>query len=447
MLRSEKIKILGSCLAGSVLEWFDFAVYGYLTPVIAARFFPAGDQLASILLTYAVFAIGFLFRPLGAIFFGYIGDRLGRKSALVWSSLFMALPTFAIGLLPTYESWGIAAPLLLILCRIFQGMSIGGEFTGSFIYLVEQGAPGKKGFYSCFADLGCSSGMLLGSLCVALLNYLLTPGDVALFGWRLPFLSGILLSLVALYMRSGLTESVEFSAVNLPQKAPLQDIFTRFPREFIFGTLLLAINSLGFYILVVFIPNHAFALRASALQAGAVSGSSPYLMNVLVLGVLMVATFVSAVLCDVYDSAKLYLGGIISCILLSYPVFYALHHFNLAGQAFMTALLAVAIGFCFGPRPLFLVSIFPPAVRYSAIALALNIANGFLGGLAPLTATWLIAKTGTIESVAVMVFLAATVALVGMLGLLRSRGISESLVIASVSEDSPLPPRFVWRKG
>ncbi len=416
MKRADQAKILGSCLVGSVLEWFDFAVYGYLTPIIASHFFPSDDKLASILLTYGVFAIGFLFRPLGAVLFGYLGDRHGRKTALVFSSLLMALPTFAIGLLPTYESLGIFAPLLLILCRIFQGMSIGGEFTGSFIYLVEQGSPGRKGFFSCFADLGCSTGMLLGSLCVALLNYLLTADQLSSYGWRLPFLSGIFLSLVALYIRSYLSESVEFSEADLPQKAPLQDIFSKFPRQFIYSTLLLAINSLGFYILVVFIPNQA-------VLAGKISGASSYLMNVLILTVLFSATFISAVLCDFYDKTKLYLLGICSCILLAYPVFYGLNHFDLPGQAFMSALLAIAIGFCFGPRPLFLVSVFPASVRYSAIALALNLANGFLGGLAPLTATYLIAKTGSIQSVASMVFLAAAVSLFGMVHLLKLRAL------------------------
>lgn len=432
MTRAEKFKILSACFVGSVLEWFDFAVYGYLTPVIATRFFPSSDKLASVLLTYAVFAIGFLFRPLGAILFGYIGDRLGRRTALVTSSFLMALPTFAIGLLPTYETWGIFAPFLLVFCRILQGMSVGGEFTGSFIYLVEQGAPGRKGFFSCFADLGCGSGMILGSLCVAFLNFLLTPDQLASYGWRLPFLSGILLSFVALYVRSFLPESVEFCGASLSRKAPLLDIFTKFPKEFIYSTLLLAINSLGFYILVVFIPNQA-------VLAARVSGGSSYLTNVLVLSVLLAATFLSASLSDYYDKAKLYLAGISACILLSYPVFYGLKHFSLPGQALMTALLAVAIGFCFGPRPLFLVSVFPSSLRYSAIALALNLANGFLGGLAPLMATWLLARTGSIQSVALLVFLAASLALYGMINLLRLTRPQNKLAGALPSLRSDLP--------
>ncbi|MDR3478856.1 MAG: MFS transporter [Gammaproteobacteria bacterium] len=412
MNRTEKYKILFSCLSGSVLEWFDFAVYGYLTSIIASQFFPSTNKLASILLTYAVFATGFLFRPLGAILFGYIGDRLGRKAALVTSSLLMAVPTFIIGTLPNYASIGMFAPLLLIFCRILQGISVGGEFTGSFIYLIENATPGKKGFFSCFADIGCCLGMILGSLCVALLNSYLTPEQLESFGWRLPFLGGIVLSMIALYIRTCLPESSEFQKAKPVKKMPLQEIFTQFPKTFIYSTLLMAINAIGFYLLVVFIPNQAVLM-------GKIPAASGYLVNTIILSVLMVALFVAACACDYFDKTKIYFAGILGCMLLAYPVFYAVTHFDLFAQVVMNCLLAVAVGFCFGPRPLLLVSVYSATVRYTAIALALNIANAVLGGTAPLMATYLLSKTGSIQSIAILIFLGSAVSLYALLNLVK----------------------------
>jgi len=412
MIHRGKSKILLSCLLGSILEWFDFAVYGYLTPVIATQFFPSTNKLASILLTYGVFAIGFLFRPLGAILFGYIGDSSGRKTALVISSFLMSIPTFLIGILPNYANIGVLAPILLIFCRILQGISVGGEFTGSFIYLVEQGIPGKKGFFSCFADVGCCLGMIFGSICVALLNSFLTVDQLSSFGWRLPFLNGILLSIIALYIRFYLTESSEFFVEKIPAKSPLHEIFTKYPKEFIYSTLSIAINSVGFYLLLVFIPNQTIAM-------GKISSANGYLVNTITLTILMAAVFFSASACDYFDKVKIYLIGVISCILLAYPVFYALSYFELLGQILMTGLLAIAVGFCFGPRPLFLISIFPLKVRYSAIALALNLSNAILGGTTPLLAVYLTSKMGSTQQVAIMIILAAFLTLYSILSLVK----------------------------
>lgn len=406
----EKSKIILSCLSGNVLEWFDFAVYGYLAPIIAQQFFPAGNELASILLTYSVFAIGFLVRPLGAIIFGHIGDTWGRKSALVISSLVMAIPTFLIGVLPNYESIGILAPILLITCRIFQGLSIGGEFTGSFVYLVEQATPGKKGFFSCWADIGCNLGMILGSLCVALLHSTLSAEQLASFGWRLPFLSGILLSIVAIFIRSHLEESFEFIKTEKVRSTPLKVLFANFPRALFLGVLLVSINALGYYLLVVFLPNQTVLL-------GKLPASQAYLINTVVLATIMIATFVSAAACDYMDKIKIYIFGGVGCMLLAYPTFYSLNHFNLATQMLLMCLLAIALAMCFGPRPSFMVEIFPPALRYSAIAIALNVANAILGGTAPLLATYLVDKTGAIEIPAILIIVAAGITLYSVLTL------------------------------
>ncbi len=410
-----KIRIILSCLSGNILEWFDFAVYGYLAPIIASQFFPSSHKLTSILLTYSVFAIGFLVRPLGAIIFGHIGDTLGRKTALIVSSLVMAIPTFLIGILPVYTRVGLLAPLLLIICRIFQGLSVGGEFTGSFIYLIEQATPKRRGFFSCWSDMGCSLGMILGSAFVAILNFTLTAEQLANFGWRLPFLCGILLAGLAIFMRSQLSESVEFLQIKNRIKHPVKHLIRKYPQILILSILLVAINSLGFYILVVFIPNQTILM-------GKLPAEKVYWINILILSMVMCATFLAAWACDYFDKTKIYIIGTIGCILLGYPTFYALSHFTLTGQILMSLLMAIAIGFCYGPRPLFMVDTFPSSLRSSAIAIAFNVGNGIFGGMGPLIATYLVAKTEIIEIPSVLVISAALMTLFAILKLRRLNG-------------------------
>lgn len=412
MQRSEKIKLISSCLLGNILEWFDFAVYGYLAPVIAGQFFPSSNKLAAMLLTYSVFAIGFLVRPIGAIVFGYIGDSYGRKTALVLSSLMMSIPTVFIGFLPNFESIGLAAPLLLILCRIFQGLSLGGEFTGSFVYLVEQGSPGKKGFFSCWADIGCSLGMILGSLSVAALYSFLTPEQMGVFGWRLPFLSGILLALVAIYIRTNLKESQAFIKPLKTQLSPLKQLFSHSPKTLFFATLLFAVNAFGYYTLVVFIPNQTVLLNKLV-------ASETYLINTIVLLVIMVATFLSASACDYYDKVKLYIAGTITVMLFAYPAFYALENATLLTQMILMCCMAVGVGFCFGPRSLFLVEIFPTQFRFSAIAIALNLGNAIFGGTAPLLAIYSVEKTGTLTAPSILIIISAALTLIAIFKLAK----------------------------
>jgi MHS family proline/betaine transporter-like MFS transporter len=391
MNRAEKSKIIISCLSGSVLEWFDFAIYGYLAPIIATQFFPAENIFTSLLLTYTVFAIGFIVRPAGAIFFGAMGDKIGRKTALIFSTMLMAIPTLCIGILPNYSTIGIAAPILLVLCRVVQGFSLGGEYAGAFIYLVEKGLPGKKAFFSCWADVGCAAGMILGSLFAALLYAVFNTQQLYSYGWRIPFISGILLSFIAWYMRRQLNESPEFQSAQKIQAAPFKVIFQQFPRIFIFSCLLLSIGSLGYYLVTVFIPNQMVVL-------GKLGATRIYLLNTLTLSAVIIGILASARLSDIIQPAKIYMIGAISCILFSYPIFYALIYWGLGAQLFLLCSMGISIGFCYGPRPLFLASLFPAGLRYSAIALAISIANAVFGGMGPLVATWMVKRTGMIEA-------------------------------------------------
>src|SRR5262245_57924247 len=198
---------------GNALEWYDFGLFGYFAPVISSQFFPSDDPRAALLNTFGVFAAGFLMRPIGAVLFGHLGDRMGRKWALGLSVLLMAVPTALVGLLPTYQQIGLAAALLLLLARLLQGLSVGGEYVGSMSYLAESAPPGRRGFDSSWCNVSGGVGGLTGSALAAILTRVLTPEQVADWGWRLPFLLSIPGGLASWWLRQSIAESPCFTEV------------------------------------------------------------------------------------------------------------------------------------------------------------------------------------------------------------------------------------------
>jgi MHS family proline/betaine transporter-like MFS transporter len=204
-------------IAGNVMEWYDFAVYGYFATVIGSLFFPAKDPTSSLIAAFGVFAAGFLMRPLGSLVFGHVGDKLGRRLALTASVLVMAVPTFLIGVLPTYEQAGLIAPLLLVLLRMVQGLSVGGEYTTSGVFLVEQAERERRGFLGSFIPLGATFGVLLGSAVSAAVTTLLDRGAVSSWGWRLVFLLGLVVGLVGVMVGNWSTIDRRRAACRRPQ--------------------------------------------------------------------------------------------------------------------------------------------------------------------------------------------------------------------------------------
>ena len=196
-------------LIGNVLEWFDFAVYGYFATVIGQQFFPQSSPGAQQLLSFAVFALGFGARPIGSLVLGRVGDRIGRRPLLVLSIAMMGVSTLLIGLLPNYESIGVAAPLLLMLLRLIQGFSVGGEFTGSMVYTTESSAAATRGFVSSSTAAGTTLGFILGSGSAWLVHALLAPDEVAAWGWRIPFVGSFILCIIGWFLRRGLDETPE----------------------------------------------------------------------------------------------------------------------------------------------------------------------------------------------------------------------------------------------
>ncbi|MEM7009348.1 MAG: MFS transporter, partial [Thermodesulfobacteriota bacterium] len=219
-------------IIGNVLEWYDFAVFGYFAPIIAEKFFPSEDPIASLINAFGVFAAGYLVRPLGGIVFGHLGDRIGRKYALQLSVMIMVVPTTLLGLLPTYSDVGILAPILLIIIRLVQGFSVGGELIGSVSYMTEVAPPSKRGFLGSFSFMGAVGGVLLGSFVATIAHGLFDATVINDWGWRVPFLFGFLVGLFGLWMRKGLVETADFK--NAKEKGeiaanPVKEVILRMP--------------------------------------------------------------------------------------------------------------------------------------------------------------------------------------------------------------------------
>jgi MHS family proline/betaine transporter-like MFS transporter len=196
-------RVVTAGIAGNVMEWYDFSVYGFFARTIGNLYFPTDDPKTSLLAAFAVFAVGFLMRPLGAVLFGYIGDRVGRGPALLWSVVAMAVPTFVIGALPTYAEIGITASLLMLLCRIVQGLAVGGEYTSSAVFLAETAHPHQRGATAAWAPFGAIAGILLGSAVGAAIFNAMPLEQVVAWGWRLPFLLGVVVGGVGFLLRRG----------------------------------------------------------------------------------------------------------------------------------------------------------------------------------------------------------------------------------------------------
>ena len=390
---------------GNVLEWYDFGVYGYLVPTISALFFPAGDPTVSLLLTFAVFGVGFVMRPIGSIVFGIYGDRYGRRKALSAVIFVMALSTFAIGLLPTYAQAGIAAPILLVVVRLFQGLSTGGEFGGSSAYIVEYAPQHRRGFFGSFQLVGVASGFLLGSLTAALLNAALSADDRLAWGWRLPFLFGIAVGLVGIYMRWRISDTPKFTEIEeqgAVATSPFVEAVVHHPRETLLAFASTLHNTVAYYIALIYMTSYIVTI--GKLPQGTtlwISTGSLAVMIMLLPGL--------GALSDRVGRRPLMIFSCAAFVVLGYPFFLMASSGNLALTIFGQLLMMV----CYAPYAAtcasFLTEIIPTRVRYTAMSVGYNTAVAIFGGFAPFIATWLVSATGSPYSPAAYLIGAAVI--------------------------------------
>jgi MFS transporter, MHS family, proline/betaine transporter len=376
---------------GNMLEWYDFGLFGFFAPLIARQFFPAEGQLTSLLETFGVFATGFLMRPLGGLLFGYVGDRLGRKRALELSVLLMAGSTTLLGILPTHAQIGLAAPLLLTLTRLLQGLSVGGEYVGSMSFLTEHAPPARRGFLGSWSSFSVVLGSLAGSGVAALCTGLLSEEQLSAWGWRLPFLSGLVIGAVGLWLRLGVEESPSFLKIQKADGLARNPIVEAVRNDFgaIVTTLGLSpLTSVGFYLPFVWLPTWLAHINQPALPEG-----QALMANTIALLVLLFLTPLAALVSDRVGRRPMFVAGALGYVLLSYPAFLLMTG-GTFWRALMGGLVFAACSSLFsGCMAATMVELFPTRTRYSGIAIGYNVGQTLLGGTAPFIATALIHVT------------------------------------------------------
>ncbi|MCP4198554.1 MAG: MFS transporter, partial [Proteobacteria bacterium] len=255
--------------SGNILEWYDFTVYGFFATVIGSQFFPNEDKVVQLISSFGIFAAGYLMRPIGGIVFGHIGDRQGRKKALLISILLMAVPTTLIGFLPIYDSIGWYSALLLVVLRLLQGLSVGGEFTGSISFLVEKAPAGRRGFFGSWSTFGAFGGMLLGSGFAAILTAVLNHDQLHDFGWRIPFMFGAVIGVVGLYLRKGMGEDEHFKNVkqeNKSNRIPLAEFWSDYKLKALRIVLISWSFGVSVYLIFIFLPSFLHTFRQVKLD-------------------------------------------------------------------------------------------------------------------------------------------------------------------------------------
>ncbi|HEY3478546.1 MULTISPECIES: MFS transporter [Amycolatopsis] len=402
-----KVVLAGSI--GNFVEQFDYGLYGYMAPVLAASFFPASDHTASVLSAYAVIAIACLVRPLGGTLLGRWGDRLGRKRVLLWTVLFMGVSTAAIGVLPTYGQIGLAAPLILLVLRVVQGMVAGGEYVGAVAFVVEWAEPRRRGFYTSFASNSCFLGILAGAGTAALMSALFSDAALHSWGWRIPFLAVLPLCAIGVWLRSRLDETPEFVAATEHGTnvvaAPLREALRSQWRPilvFCGASIMLAILS---YTWVTFYPEYL----SETLH---LPKSAAWLSNMISVAVLIPLLPLAGAISDRIGRKPMLIAGAVCCIVLV-PLAFKVGEAGTFGAAVASQLIyLVPEFFLTGIVTVCAAEMFATRTRFSASSIAYNCSFSIFMGITPFVATLLVAESGTIYAVWMYLAAAAVLALV-----------------------------------
>ncbi len=406
----KRVLIAGS--VGNFIEWYEFAVYGFMATLIAKNFFQLEGEsaLTSLILTYAAFAVAFFFRPLGAVLFGRLGDRCGRKPVLIAVLILMTLATVAIGLVPVYASIGVAAPLIITALRILQGLFAGGEYGGAVSLMTEFAPPGKRGFYGAWQSLTVAFGLLAGVAVVALLPLLLGDAAMAAWGWRIPFLLALPLGAIALWLRTGLEESPQYQqvkSVSVEQAALGATL-----RAITLGIGRLMVWSAAGYTYLVIMPTY--------LQSALHTGFNQALLIAVISNLGFAATILPAgILSDRLGRRTVMLFATFLLLVLAFPLLKVLQdpQNGMLIKAVVVFIAGALVGMLAGPGPAMLAEMFPTRVRYTGLGLAYSLSNALFSGCAGLIITGLMKQTGNADIPAWYVMATALVSFVALLTL------------------------------
>jgi len=384
-------RVIVASFIGTTIEWYDFFLYGTAAALVFKRlFFPNLDPLTGTLSAYGTFAVGFVARPLGGIIFGHFGDRVGRKTTLVWSLLIMGVATACIGLIPTYDTIGVWSPILLVFLRFMQGIGVGGEWGGAVLLAVEHSGGDRRGFHGSWPQMGVPAGLLLSTGVFATMNSRLSESAFLSWGWRVPFLVSVVLIAIGLFIRLRILETPVFEKVretNRESRSPLLDVFRHHPREVLVGMGMRFAQNVLFYVYTVFVLSYGektLGYPRSALLRG--------LVIVSILGLVSIPFW--SYLSDRVGRKPIYLAGSVIALASAFPFFWILG----MGPAYIA--LAMVLGMnlghdmMYGPMAAYFSELFVTRVRYSGASFVYQLTSVFSGGLAPFIATILLAKHG-----------------------------------------------------
>ena len=395
---------------GNVLEWYDFAVYGFLAPIMSPLFFPEDDMLTGLINTYGIFAAGYLMRPIGGVIFGHIGDRMGRKKALQLSIALMAIPTVLVGLLPVHANIGASAAILLVLLRLLQGVSVGGELIGSMSYLVETAPAGRRGLSGSWSVCGGVAGILLGSLVATVLGSLLSAESMSSWGWRVPFIGGIIIFAIGSWLRRSLVESPVFTEAvqsGETQGNPLREVIRELPLRVLHMSVSILLFGTSFYLLFVWMPTYLTRIVTPAVDHA-------LMVNTFAMTLLLLMIPLGGRLSDRYGRKQVMLTATALLGISVYPLFLIIDHGVMWHAFAIQIVFAILLGMIQGPLPAFMVESFPVRGRYTAIGLSYNITLAIFGGTAPLVSTWLIKTTNDLASPAIYLAGLAVISFISM---------------------------------
>jgi len=400
-------RAIAAGMIGNVLEWYDFAIYGYFATQIGRQFFPHEDPVAQLLSVFGVLAIGYLVRPAGGALIGHIGDRFGRRAALTVSVVGMAVPTFLIGLLPGYATLGLLAPILLTLLRMLQGLSVGGEYTSSMVFLVEHAPRGRRGLMGALASFGCGTGILLGSAVGAGFAATMSTAALDARGWRIPFLLGLVVGIAGYFLRRHVLDT---TPAERRERTPIVETLHDHWRSVLCMAGLCVFNAVTFYV--------GFVYLVSWLQL--VDGIAPARaleINTISMATMLPILILVGWLADRFGRKPFVLLAVVLGFVGPLPLFWLLNHPSpLLAQMGQLGLVLI-VGLYGGVQPTVMAEMVPPQVRCTAVALGYNIPLGVIGGLTPLAATWLVERTGDETAPAFLIMAAAAVSFLAILQL------------------------------
>jgi MFS transporter, MHS family, proline/betaine transporter len=419
-----KRKLILTSGVANTFEWYDYALFGHFAPIIGQKFFPESDPSAALLQVFLVFAIGYLMRPIGGIFFGIIGDKFGRRAALSLAVMCMAVPTAAIGFLPTYETWGIVSTVSMIVFRMLQGLSMGGALTGSISFVIEHSDKNKRGFFGSISMMSICTGILLGSLVSYLVKNSFSVEQFDLWAWRVPFIMGVLVFFVGIYIKNNTQETPLFEEAKYRGEVvvnPLRTVFKNHWFDMIISILINATGSIIFYLEAIYLVTYLKINRGFPDSDVSILVNSCYVLMIFI-------TLFAGWLSDKIGRRKIFVGNLIFIIVASPFLLNVMESGDFGLVIFAQIVIAVMAAMYIGPEPALQAELYPTAVRNTALSVSYNTATSVFGGTAPYIIESLVQNTGTITTSVYYIMAAAIISLIALY-FYKDRSLEDHIVI------------------